>query len=345
MVILNEKAESLVIKAFSKFLLLGLVVIGIVSCGSRGSDQVDIGTRKQLLVDNSVIASSTHIRRELGQVTKLNNGQPIFDGWFYGTVLHDEGKFKLWHRQDPYGYAESIDGENLTRIAPLVGLDTSVGDSASFYIDPHETNPAHRYKASYADASDRATLAHSADGIHWTAYNRGLPVTHPAADTVNQIIWDSTASQYRLFTRSLFSVSGSLVRGTRSMTNPDVKANPLDWTISSEWKFDRQGPDEYRRRQVYSLSDWIYAGVHFGLVMVYEWPGDLSEGPVDYYQRHERDVLNYYIATSRDGDNWDLHWVYAGQPIVPRGPDGSWDKDFIVPASEIITHDDRHWLY
>ena len=55
--------------------------------------------------------------------------------------------------------------------------------------------------------------------------------------------------------------------------------------------------------------------------------------------------MNFYIATSRDGDSWDAHWVYAGQPLIPRGPDGSFDKDILLPASTIVTHDDKHWLY
>jgi len=40
-----------------------------------------------------------------------------------------------------------------------------------------------------------------------------------------------------------------------------------------------------------------------------------------------------------------MHWVYAGQPLIPRGPDGSFDKDILLPASTIVTHDDKHWLY
>jgi hypothetical protein len=55
--------------------------------------------------------------------------------------------------------------------------------------------------------------------------------------------------------------------------------------------------------------------------------------------------MNYYIATSRDGSSWDLDWVYKGQPLVPRGPTGAFDKDLIMPASSIITHNKKHWIY
>jgi len=246
-----------------------------------------------------------------------------------------------------YGYAESADGLAWRKRGQLTGIPFDTDVTLSVTIDPHETDPRHRYKAAFNGAGQRAALAHSADGVHWTPYNDGKPVTHRAADTCNQIIWDSDANTYRLFTRTDFAAPGGAneVRGTRSMVNPDVKADPTAWRIVRSWKFDREGPNEFKRRQIYALVDWIYQGVHFALMAVYEWPGDLSEGPVDYHQRHERNILNFYIATSRDGDSWDLSWVYAGKPIVPRGPDGSFDKDRVFPASAVVTHDDRHWLY
>lgn len=315
--------------------------------GRTADSAIEVGNRKQLFVDDYVISAMTGLSRDLGKPVKLNGGKPVFDGWFYGTVLHDEGKFKLWYRGNPYGYAESKDGIHFRRIAKLVGLDTARGDSATFYIDPHEKNPAHRYKACYAHSTIRAALSYSADGIHWKPYNNGKPVTGRAADTTNHITWDEDAKVYRLFTRTDYPrpPDGLEVRGTRSMTNPDIKSDPTGWKLVRDWKFDREGPEECRRRQIYGLSDWIYHGVHFAQMMVFEWPNDLSEGPVDYHKRHERDVLEYYIATSRDGDNWDLSWVYAGKRMITRGPDGSWDKDMVIPSSEIITHNDKHWLY
>lgn len=328
-------------------LFLRVMIILCVTCATRASDLVNVGHRKQLLVDDYVIADMTRVVRELGEVTKLNNGKPVFGGMFYGSVLYDEGKFKLWHRGNPYGYAEASDGIHFCQVTHLVGLDVDPGNGATIYIDPHESDPTHRYKACYTHRTIKAALAYSADGIHWKPYNNGNPVTYRAADTANQIIWDEDAKVYRLFTRTDFGTWGGSgeIRGTRSMTNPDVKADPTAWTLVREWKFDRMGPEEWKRRQVYALTDYIYHGVHFALILVYEWPGDMSEGPIDYHKRHDRNILECYIATSRDADSWDLTWVYAGKPMIPRGPDDAWDKDIIIPASEIVTHADKHWLY
>src|SRR5688572_2860788 len=77
----------------------------------RAQSPGSVGLRKQLFVDDLVVAEKSGLRRELGRVTKANGGKPIFtDGWFYGTVLHDRGRFKLWYRKPGtrgFGYAES----------------------------------------------------------------------------------------------------------------------------------------------------------------------------------------------------------------------------------------------
>ncbi len=313
---------------------------------------VNVGLRKQLFVDDFVVATTSEVTRELGIVTKVNGGRPIFtDGWFYGTVLRDEDKFKLWFRKpgtQGFGYAESNDGLAFEKKADLQGINFAGDFTLSVEIDPSEKDPQHRYKSSYDAPGMAAGLAHSADGVIWTPYNEGKPVTHRAADTYNQFLWDPEAKTYRLFTRTDFGPAGGTgeIRGTRSMTNPDPKANPTNWTLVRSWIFDREGKGEIQRRQIYATSCWIYHGVYFALLTVYDYPGDVSEGrSTDLQTRHERDVMNFYIATSRDGDSWDLRWVYAGKPLVPRGPDGAFDKDIIVPASTIVTHANHHWIY
>jgi len=350
---------------------------------------LDIGLGKQLLVDDHVIAHRQNVARGLGEVTKHNGGQPALvrdrpwedDGvCFYGSVVHDGRKFQMWYCPWAHttAYAESKDGVHWTK--PSLGLfhftpekaaklhfsppadrkvtyrgkDNNIlghfGDGFTCFIDPHETDPKHRYKAAHSHVNTaRACLSYSADGIHWKPYNNGEPVTGRAADTSNQILWDEGAKVYRLFTRQDFGTGGGSgeIRGSRSMANPDVRANPTGWTPVRAWRFDRQGPDEHKRRQIYSLNDWIYEGVHFALMSVYEHPDapPMKLTGMDYHKRHERDVMTFYIGTSRDGDSWDLTWVYAGKEFVPRGPDGSYDKDMVVPSSNIVTFQDKHWIY
>ena len=328
-----------------------LIAVLLTGSWAFAADEVKVGLHKQLLVDDWVVAEKRGLVRELGTVVKQNGGKPIFEGHFYGTVLHDEGKFKMWYRGNPYGYAESLDGIHFNKISLLKGLDSAHHNTASFYIDPNETDPAHRYKVCYAYLRPHAAaLGYSADGIHWKAYNGGKPVTHRAADTYNQIVWDAEAKVYRMFTRTDFRrpANGLEVRGTRDMVNPDLKANPRNWRTVREWKFGKSAENEIYRRQIYALTDWIHESVHFALMSVYEnipKPGAPYDSRPNHHKRHEHDIVNFYIGTTRGNTMWDLTWVYASEPLIPRGPDGSFDKDMIFPASQIVTHSDRHWIY
>jgi len=341
---------------------------------------VNVGLRKQLLVDDYVIAKTSNVERQLGKVTKQNGGEPIIKPdkpWeeskhlgFYSAVLRTDDNFQMWYNvtANDVGYAESDDGIHWTK--PNVGENGEnnivfEGHGFSCFIDLHETDPEHKYKAAYGPDMHRlrkriggpaakmrkaAHLAHSPDGIHWNPYNNGEPVISrepmyieghtviTASDTHSQIIWDADTELYRLFTRDLYighasgevrPPEGKVSRGSRSMTNPDVKTKPTDWTLVRTWEFDREGKDEYRHRQIYALTDWIYHGVHFAMMKVFTAGG----------------FINFYIGTSRDGANWDLNWVYNENPLIPGGPDASFDQAGVSPFAQPITWQDRHWLY
>jgi hypothetical protein len=66
---------------------------------------------------------------------------------------------------------------------------------------------------------------------------------------------------------------------------------------------------------------------------------------LDLHTRHERDVINVYLSTSRDGLHWDLSAIYEGRPFIPRGENGTWYKDGVDVASSFVTVGDRHWIY
>ncbi len=326
---------------------------------------IDVGLRKQLFADDYIISERRNVTRELGKVTKVNEGRPIFDdAWWASTVLHDGRLFKMWYTTKEQGfslategkwvgaYAESENGLRWTKKANVTGLPFLYGP---VWVDPHETDSAHKFKvatrlnpAPPARVGITPALAHSADGVNWALYNDGQPVTGPSGDFTNQIDWDEEVKVYRLFIRdedvaSLDEPINS--RGVRLLINPDIKADPTNWTSVRSWKLDRMGRDDYARRQIYHMNDWYYEGIHFGLIAVYEWPTDISEGPYNPNKRHERDIMNFYISTSRDAENWDFSWVYSAKPLIPRGPAGSFDNDAVYPCPTMVTYGDKHWLY
>ncbi len=353
-------------------------------CAPRISGQAP-EPQKYLFVDDHEVAASDGVTRVWYAARKANSGRPIrfwqrdkqgnrvpLNAAIYATAMYDEprGVFRMWcrvfpglppgtalegtevHKHMRYGYCESRNGSDFELVSELKGLHSNGDYNIVVTLDPHATDPRQRYKAGYDGAPpgfpNGACLAYSADGIEWTPYHGGKPVTGRAADFTNCLIWDDPAHVYRLFTRTDYGGAGGTgeIRGMRMMTNPDVEKSPSMWKTEREWKLDREGPEEHKRHQIYTMTDWQYGGVHFGLFAIYEWPNDFSEGrTTDHVQRHERDVINTYLATSRDAVHWDLSAIYAGRPLIERGGKNAWDKDMVFPSSWMITRGREHWIY
>ncbi len=121
---------------------------------------------------------------------------------FYGTVLHDAGKYRMWYYavslvpntektkfyQGPVCYAESDDGINWVK--PNLGqveikgstdnnvikLSDEMTQCAAVIIDEDDPDPKRRYKMMYMVLANTWVFrsATSADGIHWD-----VPDNHP----------------------------------------------------------------------------------------------------------------------------------------------------------------------
>jgi len=55
--------------------------------------------------------------------------------------------------------------------------------------------------------------------------------------------------------------------------------------------------------------------------------------------------VRIYAATSRNGVDFDLSWLYAGEALVPPGGMGSWDAGTMLPASRVVTAEGFHGVY
>jgi len=298
---------------------------------------------------------------------KKPNGSPVaLDFGYYLSVLRNErdDKFQMWYmawRLAGVGYAESKDGIHWTK--PLVGeggKDNIVHHSQGFSCTIDPTLPwghPEKYKGAgdFQNSNSRVALCHSPDGIHWADYNDGKPVSHRAADTHNQLMWDPIKQQYRLLTRTDMDAGGGEKewRSTRVMVHDegnDLMKHPTAWkTVADKIAVDDPIDERNRwgnpRLQFNGMTNWIHEGVYFGLMDVYTMGESGFFDGYDYETKHEDDYMDFYIGTSRDGITFDKSWIYARKPLVPRGPAGSFDKDGIKPPSQIVTYNDEHWIY
>jgi len=152
--------------------------------------------------------------------------------------------------------------------------------------------------------------------------------------------------------------------------NSAFGANFTGFTEARSWYFDRLGKTERFQRQVYSLSVTPMPDqkLFLGLATVIEWPkvGSLAKSHAQPPFAH--DIMSVYLATSRDGELFDLSGIYSYNRLIPRGScqqqliesmarNGTgwleastngceFDHGYVQPASEIVTSlDGRHHLY
>ena len=299
--------------------------------------------------------------------------------WFWSPYWNTEKKiFQMWYmgsNQPHTGlcYAESKDGFNWTR--PNISKDGKTNvvnwesparifrsgiNGVTVTIDPNlPYGSPEKYKVAFCPMAGpcQTHLGYSADGTNWKFYNQGKPVTGRAGDTNNQIMWDPLKKRYLLQCRQDFAGGGGLGehRGVRIMEHSegnDLINHPTAWKTLTT--FALNDPDKTvipgtktPQRQIHTFPMWFYEGVWFGLTDVLVATNKhVPDGEQDYHTRHKRGVWEFYMAPSRDAVNYDFTAAaYPRKALIPRGPPGSYDKDCVRPPSNIVTHNDEHWIY
>ncbi len=270
------------VASLCRILLAGLAATVAVAVRAEDARVVDIGTRRQLFVDDTLIGQS--------QGTDLRLHQPIaretvlaFDAPWEGSgsdferVIRDGDIIRMYYmacllttdggtrigRQDG-GYAcvvESRDGIHWVR--PDLGLVEFQGsrhnnivwtepklDNFTPFIDTNpQCPPEERYKA-MALGSQRALCGFkSADGLRWTRISEKPLITHGKFDTQNNAFWDPVRRQYWCYIRGFHGPDGRDVEPTHHATTGirDIRvATSSDfrtWTEPQRLKFPGS-PDE-----------------------------------------------------------------------------------------------------
>src|ERR1051325_3577455 len=109
-----------------------LLLVSVPPC-LRG-ESIAVGPKKQLFLDNYLIASKTNVTRRIHPAEKYK-GNPVIretEPWedpfniLYGSVIRDGDKFKAWYKSGPgVSYAESDDG--IHWVKPALDLVTIKG--------------------------------------------------------------------------------------------------------------------------------------------------------------------------------------------------------------------------
>jgi hypothetical protein len=147
--------------------------------GESGAAPIEVGPRKQLFLDDFLVASKSNVTRRVHPAEK-HKGNPVIrqtEAWedpfniLYGSVIRDGDKFKAWFKSGPgVSYAESDDGINWIKpsldLVTVNGARTNIlfrskdeyhGPAAlpyyhelfGVYKDTREPDPSRRYKMGF----------------------------------------------------------------------------------------------------------------------------------------------------------------------------------------------------
>ena len=184
-----------------------LMVLDLVVCLAAAAPgaPLDVGDRKQLFIDRRFIAKSEGIELRMNQAQKLGlirdeHGQPLFS--HVSRVLEDGGKIRLYLGAEGLSVVESDDGLHFRNM----GVSIPGGILPTIFLDPHDPDPARRYKLfrvqskpQFDPASDGVFASYSADGVHFSEGRRVLPFY---IDNPTVVWWDERIGKYVIYTRA-----------------------------------------------------------------------------------------------------------------------------------------------
>lgn len=217
------------------------------------SAPLEIGSRRELFVDDYLIDSLRDVRLELHHPVPQEVVFACDQPWegntcIYFRVIPDGGKFRMWYQgahwkldpadprdTHPYYicYAESDDGLHWTK--PNLGLFavdgstdnnicvTGIYDNFTPFLDENPAcDPAARYKAIGQSAQGLISWQ-SPDGIHWQRLGDEPIIRQGAFDSQNVAFWDAELRQYRAYVRDFHDG----MRDIRLALSPDF----VNWTV------------------------------------------------------------------------------------------------------------------
>jgi hypothetical protein len=299
----------------------------------------------------------------------------------YGTMLYDEKmrRFRLWYLCSPgpppsgrkwvevggfrrvtnctlLAYAVSMDAVHwekpvLNQLSfegskenNLIDIGIDNPEGVGVLYDPHDTDPARRYKAFFWDrrvsppddptgVDERLAqvpkeppglteaqrnggmwVAFSPDGIRWKTHG---PVLPQGSDTTHTILYDAERRKYAAYGRMGF---GRTVARTES-------DDALHW--SEPQRVLACDTEDGPGGQIYGMPTDLYEGLYVGMFWMYREGADAR--------------IDTQLAVSRDGVRWQR--VADRQTFLPNAPEGSRDDGMSRAGRGIVARGDTIFLH
>jgi hypothetical protein len=287
----------------------------------------------------------------------------------YGTVLYDEGRFKMWYlgrRMDQIDagwtcYAESTDGIHWEK--PELGIVEINGSrrnnvtdlsmyNASVVHDPHDPDPQRRYKCLGWVHSPRVNrqwgtdyprsgyyTAHSPDGWHWTNDPGGPQIDLPHDE--GRMVWDASRGRFIASVKEMYPYGFHLRRSVTISTSQDA----VHWSQPQLALLPDELDDLQAQARGFAAADYYGLALYprdelvVGMLWIHQmWPPFHPVNTSGIFSR-----VHVQLAYSYDGMNWQHP---PGRPaFLDVGERGAFDSCGIYTANALLEVGDEVWIY
>lgn len=320
---------------------------------------IDVGDRKQLFIDERFIAARERIELRVNPPQKLGllrdeNGRP-FRGHI-ARVFDDGGKVRLDLGHEDVQVLASDDGLRFRR----TGTKLPGGLFPTIFHDPHETDPAKKYKLFHLEfsppfdpAKHGVFASYSADGLKFTKVGRVFPFF---TDNPTVVHWDARIKKYVIYTRAFDYDSENQRRIGRIEVDDPLKPWPYTKTekhrlfpsianIPVVYSADREDDPH---SDVYYNAASIYPGAEDAYLMIPSHFRHFSPDRNPFIRPRVKGVWEDYgmlevqLAVSRDGVKWTQPERSA---YIPNGLADEWDRWYTVAAPGMVRRGNSLYQY
>ncbi len=319
---------------------------------------IDVSDQKQLFIDKRFIAESEHIELHANPAQKLGlvrdeSGKPLQG--HVSRVIEDRGKIRMYLGADDVSVLESDDGLQFKQTGTRLGG----GIFPTIFLDPHETDPARRYKLfrlvfgqPFDPAKHGVYASYSGDGVHFTEVGRVLPFF---TDNPPIVHWDARIGKYVIYTRAFSYDSENQRRIGRIETDDPLKPWPYKKSSNDRMFFSTANVDVVLEAD---KVDDPHSDLYYNASAIYPWAQDVYlMFPSNF--RHFSPQRNPYIrpraggwedygmlevqlAVSRDGIKWSRP---SREPYVAPGLADEWDRWYAVMGPGLIRRGNYIYQY
>ncbi len=321
---------------------------------------LEIGSRKQLFIDQRFIAASKGVERHMNPAQKLGlildeKGQPSSESGHTSRVIEDKGRIRLYVGAGDLFILESEDGIKFKRVDVRIGR----GELPTIFLDPHDPDPARRYKLFWLQTqnpfnpkTDGIFAACSADGVQFTTVGRVLPFL---IDNPTVVDWDERIGKYVIFTRTFSYDSENQRRITRLETDDPLKPWPY---LPGNPKQERLTVANAPAVLEADKEDDPHSDIYYNSATIYPWAQDVYLMFTAQFRHfspernpslrppngHWEDfgLLEIQLASSRDGIQWQR---VSREPYFPTGLADEWDRWYAVMAPGIVRRGNYLYQY